>query len=215
MLAYLRHTVLTCGFQLHFLEKRYFWDVLRLSVPNTLQQIAPPAVALVKQGLLGTLGVAEIDGFACSNKLSTLMMMSVYGLAQSLVVFIAQNHSVGAVDRVRSSIRETRNLILAYMSVVVLVCLLLSRQLLSLFTDDTAVIRCGAMLLAFESWTYLMTAMKHLQEARLRGELKMGLYLIFNLLPIGMNIAGCLSLAGQGTMQFHCRIFGAHISGNR
>ena len=194
MLAYLRRTVLSCNFQVHFLKKRCFWDILRLSVPNTLQQIAPPAVALVKQGLLGTLGVAEIDGFACSNKLSTLMMMPIYGLAQSLVVFIAQNHSVGAVDRVQSSIRETRNLILVYMSIIVISCLLLNRQLLSLFTDDADVIQCGAVLLAFESWTYLLTAMKHLQEARLRGQMKMGLYLISSLLPIGINIACCLIL---------------------
>ena len=194
MLTYLHRTVLACSFQLHFLQKRCFRDILRLSVPNTLQQIAPPAVALVKQGLLGTLGVAEIDGFACSNKLSTLMMMPIYGLVQSLVVFIAQNHSVGAVDRVRSSIRETRNLILSYMSIVVLSCLLLNRQFLSLFTNDTAVIRCGAMLLEFESWTYILTAMKHLQEAQLRGQMKMGLYLISSLLPIGINIACCLML---------------------
>ena len=170
MLAYLRRTVLTCGFQLHFLQKHLFQNILRLSVPNTLQQIAPSVAALVKQGLLGTLGVAEIDGFSCSGKLSTLMMMPVYGFAQSLVVFIAQNHSVGAEDRVHSGIHETRNLILTYMSVVVLSCLLLNRQLISLFTDDTAVIRCGAMLLAFESWTYILTAMKHLQEARLRQQ---------------------------------------------
>ena len=138
--------------------------------------------------------MAEIDGFACANKLFTLMMMPVYGLAQSLVVFIAQNHSVGAADRVRSSIRETRRLMLAYMSVVVLSCLTLNRQMLSLFTDDAAVIQCGASLLAFESWTYVLTAMKHLQEARLRGQMRMGLYLISNLLPIGINIACCLML---------------------
>ncbi|MDE6675867.1 MAG: hypothetical protein K2K19_13840, partial [Acetatifactor sp.] len=185
-------TVLTCGFRLHFLEKHCFWDILRLSVPNTLQQIAPPVVALVKQSLLGTLGVAQIDGFSCSGKLSTLMMMPVYGFSQSLVIFIAQNHSVGAADRVRSGIRETRNLILVYMSAVVLSCLLLNRQLLSLFTDDKDVIQCGAMLLAFESWTYILTAMKHLQEARLRGQMKMGLYLISSLLPTGINIACCL-----------------------
>lgn len=194
MLTYLRRTVLSCGFHLHFLKKQYFWKILHLSIPNTLQQIAPPAVALVKQGLLGTLGVAEIGGFTCSNKLFTLMMMPVYGLSQSLVVFIAQNNSAGAADRVRSSIRETRNLMLAYMSPVMLSCLLLNRQLLSLFTDDTAVIRCGSMLLAFESWTYVLTAIKHLQEARLRGQMRMGLYLISSLLPMGINIACCLML---------------------
>lgn len=67
MLMYLYRTVLICSLQIHFLEKRCSWDVLRLSVPNTLQQIAPPAVVLVKQGLLGTLGVAEIGGFTCSK----------------------------------------------------------------------------------------------------------------------------------------------------
>ena len=194
MLVYLRRTVLTCGFQLRFVEKRYFQDILQISIPNALQQMAGTVMVLFKQGLLGTLGVAEIDGFACANKLSALMMMPAYGLAQSLVVFIAQNHSVGAMDRVRSSIRETRNLILAYMSIVLLSCLMLNQQMLSLFTDDTAVVQCGATLLAFESWTYVLTAMKHLQEAQLRGQMKMGLYLISNLMPIGMNIVCCLIL---------------------
>lgn len=192
MLAYLRRTVLVCGFHFRFLQKRHCWDILRLSIPNTLQQIAPPAVALVKQGLLGTLGVAEIDGFACAGKFSTLLMMPIYGFAQSLVVFIAQNHSVGAADRVQSGIRETRNLMLAYISAIALLCLLLNRQMLSMFTDDEAVIQCGASLLAFESWTYILAAMKHLQEARLRGQMKLGLYLISSLLPIGVNIACCL-----------------------
>ena len=83
---------------------------------------------------------------------------------------------------------------LAYMSPVMLSCLLLNRQLLSLFTDDTSVIRCGSMLLAFESWTYVLTAIKHLQEARLRGQMRMGLWLISSLLPMGINIACCLML---------------------
>ena len=192
MLAYLRRTVLTCGFRLHFLEKRRFWNILQLSVPNTFQQAAPPAAALVKQGLVGTLGVAEIDGFSCAGKLSALMMMPVYGFAQSLVVFLAQNHSAGEEDRIHEGVRYTKNLMLAYMSVVVLSCLLWNRQLLSLFTSDRAVIRCGAVLLAFESWTYVLTAMKHLLEARLRGEMKMGAYLVSSLLPMGVNVVCCL-----------------------
>ena len=81
---------------------------------------------------------------------------------------------------------------LAYISGIALLCLLLNRQMLSMFTDDEAVIQCGAALLAFESWTYILTAMKHLQEAQLRGQMKMGLYLISSLLPIGINIACCL-----------------------
>lgn len=85
--------------------------------------------------LVGSLGAAEFDGIACSNKLPILMIMPICGLDQSLAVFIAQNGLVGAISRVQSSIQITRSLILAYISAVVLPCLLPSRQLLFLLTD--------------------------------------------------------------------------------
>ena len=123
--------------------------------------------------------------------------MPVYGFAQSLVVYIAQNCAMGHIQRVQDGIRKMRNLILAYMSIVLFACLLLNRQILSLFTDDEMVIRYGATLLAFESWTYVVTAMKHLQEARLRGRMKMVPYLLSSLLSIGVNIVCCLSLVPE------------------
>lgn len=214
MLIYLRRTVLTCGFRFHFLDRRCFGSILRLAIPNTFQQIATASIALVKQSLLGTFGVAEISGFTCSNQLFTLIIMPVFGLSQSLVVFIAQNHSAGAANRIRSGIREARKLTLAYISAAILSCLLFNRQLISLFSDDMAVIRCGALLLMAESWTYLFTAMKYLQEAQLRGRLKMLPYLISNLLPLGIHTVCCLLLVPRfGYSGFYLSTFISAPSG--
>ena len=83
---------------------------------------------------------------------------------------------------------------LCYTALVVAVCALGSRLLLGLFTRDQEAILYGALLLSRECWSYPLTNLRHLQEARLRGEQRMGRYLTSNMAVIAMNMAGCLLL---------------------
>ena len=194
MLRYLRRTLLTGPFRPGQLEARWFWEILRLSLPNTAQQFAGTAITVVRQGLLGGLGVAAIAGFSSAGKLSALLLMPVYGLMQSVVVFIAQNRAVGQEERARAGVREAGKLLLAYTALVVAVCALGSRALLRMFTADGEAIRLGALLLSRECWSYPFVNLRHLQEARLRGRQKMSLYLASNMLSIAIGMLGCLAL---------------------
>lgn len=194
MLWYLRRTLLTGPFRPGQLEARWFWEILRLSLPNTAQQFAGTAITVVRQGLLGGLGVAAIAGFSSAGKLSALLLMPVYGLMQSVVVFIAQNRAVGQEERARAGVREAGKLLLAYTALVVAVCALGSRALLRMFTADGEAIRLGALLLSRECWSYPFVNLRHLQEARLRGRQKMSLYLASNMLSIAIGMLGCLAL---------------------
>lgn len=64
----------------------------------------------------------------------------------------------------------------------------------ALFTTDSEAIALGALLLSRECWTYPLTNLRHLQEARLRGHQHMGLYLTSNVLTIAANLTVCLIL---------------------
>jgi Na+-driven multidrug efflux pump len=183
--------MLCIPFSFSLLKSHYVREIARLSIPNMLQQASGPAVSLVRQGLLGTLGVAAIAGYSVADKTSSLLLYPIYGLVQSLVVFIAQNTAARQTNRIQKGVRQAQGLILAYTALVVAACMLLARPLLGFFTSDADVLAYGALLLTHLAPTYFFTSLKHVQEARLRGAQKMGLYLISSLVPtlLGMILS--------------------------
>lgn len=194
MVAFLRRTQMDAAFSPRMLKARYARDIFRLSAPNSVQQASGTIITTVKQGLLGGLGVEAIAGFSCAGKLSSLLMMPVFGFVQSTVFFIAQNTAALQPGRVKEGLREGRRILLVYSLGVVAVCVGLRGPLLRLFTTDPAAASYGCTMLAFESVTYLFVAQKHLFEARLRGAQKMGLYLASNLGQIALNLLACVIL---------------------
>lgn len=194
MLWYLRRELLTWPFRLSMLDRRCLWEVFRLSAPNAIQQASAPVGSMVKQGLLGGIGVAAIAGFSCAGKMSSLLLMPVYGFTQSLVFFIAQNTAAGQDARVREGARQARGIMLVYALLVTAGCILLARPMLRLFTADEAAIAYGALLLGRQAVVYPFTAMKHFEEASLRGRQQMGLYLASNLGGTAADLLACLAL---------------------
>lgn len=194
MVAFLRRTQMDAAFSPRMLKARYARDIFRLSAPNSIQQASGTIITTVKQGLLGGLGVEAIAGFSCAGKLSSLLMMPVFGFVQSTVFFIAQNTAALQPGRVKEGLREGRRILLVYSLGVMAVCIGLRGPLLRLFTTDPAAASYGCTMLAFESVTCLFVAQKHLFEARLRGAQKMGLYLASNLGQIALNLLACVIL---------------------
>ena len=194
MLYYLNQTELGIPFEKTMLKSEYTKDIIRLSAPNSLQQASGTLITTVRQSLLGGLGVAAIAGFSCANKISSLLMMAVYGFVQSIVFFIAQNTTANNIDRVHEGLKEGRKILFVYSLLVALSCTFLNRGLMRLFTNDQQAIMYGCTILAYEGFTYIFQAQKHLNEARLRGAQKMGLYLISNLGQIGINVIACIIL---------------------
>ena len=194
MLRYLRRNDLRDPFHFGMLRADYARKIFVLAAPNSVQQASGTVITLVKQSLLGGLGVAAIAGFSCASKLSSLLMMPVYGFTQSVVFFIAQNTSANQPDRIRTGLREGRRILFVYSAFVVAVCILFREPLLRLFTADPEAAHYGTIMLAFESVSYLFMTQKHLLEARLRGTQKMGLYLASNLGQIGLNLLCCVLL---------------------
>ena len=136
--------------------------------PNSIQQASGTIITTVKQGLLGGLGVEAIAGFSCAGKLSSLLMMPVFGFVQSTVFFIAQNTAALQPGRVKEGLREGRRILLVYSLGVMAVCIGLRGPLLRLFTTDPAAASYGCTMLAFESVTCLFVAQKHLSSPSAR-----------------------------------------------
>ncbi|MCD8141986.1 MAG: polysaccharide biosynthesis C-terminal domain-containing protein [Clostridiales bacterium] len=194
VLLWLRRSVLTSGFRRSMLKVSYMKEIGRLAPPNTLQQMSGAIVSVLKQSLLGGLGVAAIAGFSCASKVSTFLMISVYGTAQALVTFIAQNAALGRTERIRVGIRTAYRILFVLTGGLVLLCVLLNRPILRLFSGDSQVVAYGSALLTFEAPSYLFAVVRHVQEARLRGRQRMLLYLVSSISTMAVNVAACMLL---------------------
>ncbi len=194
VLIWTKRHLLTGRFQFGLLRVEYMKEIARLSPPNMLQQMSGAVVTAIKQSLLGTLGVTAIAGFSCASKVSTFLLITVYGTAQSLVTFIAQNNALGQEERIRSGLRAAYQILLSLTAVLILVCVLLNRPILRLFSADTGVIYYGSILLTWEALSYPIQVVRHVQEARLRGRQKMLLYLISSISTMTVNIVSCVLL---------------------
>ena len=194
MLWYLRRTILTGPFHPAMLDRRCLWEVFRLAAPSAIQQASAPVGGMIKQGLLGGIGVAAIAGFSCANKMSSLLLMPVYGFTQSRVILIAQNTAAPQDGRVHTGVRQARSIMLLYALAVTAGCVLFARPMLRLFTTDGDAIAYGALLLSRQAIVYAFTAMKHFQEASLRGRQQMGLYLASNLGGTAIDLLACVLL---------------------
>ncbi len=194
MLLHLKKTELNIPFEKSMLKPYYAKEIFRLSAPNSLQQASGTLITTVRQSLLGGLGVTAIAGFSCANKVSSLLMMPVYGFVQSVVFFIAQNTSAHQEERVHIGLKEGRKILFVYSILVAVLCIFVNGPILHLFTNDSQAILYGCTLLSYEGLTYILLAQKHLCEARLRGAQKMSYYLFSNLGQITITIISCLLL---------------------
>ncbi|MGN0311326.1 MAG: MATE family efflux transporter [Lachnospiraceae bacterium] len=192
ILTVLRKQFLTERFHFRFLSPEYARDIGRLAPPNAVQQASGVAAILIKQSLLGGIGVAAIAGVSCVSKISNLLLIPIFGMTQALVIFTAQNLTAGQDNRVKQAHKISTRMVLIYTAMVVAVCMIFHNRLPCIFTDETEVIKYGALILTFEPLSYFLFSIRLQNEAWLRGYQKMSLYLISNIGTIALNIFACV-----------------------
>ena len=194
ILFLLSRKYLLTPFSLSLLTVEYGRDILRLAPPNAIQQASGMVITMVKQSLLGGLGAMAIAGFSCANKVTTLMMMPVYGFTQALVIFIAQNESAGQEQRIRRAVKDARGITMLYITLVVACCICGAGLLIGLFTEDKEAICYGALMLTWEPAANYFYGLRLMNEAQLRGRQRMGRYMVSSIGAIAVNMVSCLLL---------------------
>lgn len=175
------------------IQKQYFIELIRLAFPSTLQQMMAPISSMMKQTLLGTIGISAIAGFSAANRLTTFLLIIIYGYSQSLTIFIAQNASLKQDKRIKNGIAISYKTLMLISTLLLTTCLCFYQPLLGLFTQDPEAIHFGAILLLHEPWFYYFIAVRQVNESYLRGYKKMVAYTFCNLAVTFVNILVCYS----------------------
>lgn len=140
------------GIRLHLrnLRPRFrrIQPILRVGLPNVLDQASTSLGFVVMMGLVSGFGTAVVAAYTVGNRIINLVNVISWGAGSALVAMIGQN--LGAEQTERAERIARRGIAATFLSLVGLyfVALLLRRPLFGLFVSDSEVIRQGAWYIA-------------------------------------------------------------------
>ena len=117
-------------------------EMLRLSIPTTVQSIMPPLSSAVMISFITPFGLIPMAGFGVARNLELIMFMPTAGMCMAVTTIVGQCEGAGRSDRGKDYLRAgmlTGGLLTALFSLLVII---FSGQLTGLFGQgaETAVI---------------------------------------------------------------------------
>lgn len=124
-------------------DKGILKEVARIGVPAGIQGIVFSFSNVCIQGALNTFGSVVVAGSSAALNFEyyTFYVLSAYG--QTCTTFVSQNMGAGNLKRCLQIVMRTAGMMLLSVAAVVSVFLIFDRELLSLFTTDTEVMKWG------------------------------------------------------------------------
>lgn len=142
---------------------------------------------MVDNVMVGGLGETAMAAVGIANQIFFIFAVVLFGITSGLSVFIAQFWGSGRTDDVRRSISLGLVLCTAFSLTFTAITLAVPEMLISIFTNDVAVIRLGADYLSVVAFGYPLSAISMVYSVGLRSTEKPVLPLAASVLSLLLN----------------------------
>lgn len=171
-------------------DKAFYSEALMIVLPVVLQAIINQGVNMMDTIMVGKLGEAAISASSLANQFYNIYTFLCMGLSAAGLVLAAQYWGAGDKVTVRKVFDVLIQIIFAASTLFAILSLALSRQIISLYTNDQEVIAAGAGYLRITALVYLPHGIALVISNIMRsvGNARIGLYV--SLASFFVNI-GC------------------------
>ena len=152
-----------------FDDGAFYSTLLRLAVPIATQQLVLNALNAVDVLMIGQLGDTSVAAVGLANQVFFLMSLFLFGVGSGAAIFSAQYWGRGDVPNVRRMLGLALLLGIAGSALFSLVAVLAPGFVLSLYTEDPAVVALGSRYLQVVGLCYLPTAISAMYGMILRS----------------------------------------------
>lgn len=129
------------------INKNQLKTILSTGMPAGIQSVITACANLMAQTYINALGSACMAGWSCFNKILSVAMLPTGALAQATTAFISQNAGAEKNDRIKEGVFKSNILSVIISTVVAVITFAFAKQFMSIFTDDSEVIRFGAVFI--------------------------------------------------------------------
>ena len=117
-------------------DKGFYQSLMRLAIPGALQALITFTVGFADNLMVGALGDIAVSGVYMGNQFQTFLQLFIAGIEGALLVLGAQYWGKKDVNRVRSLSSIALHFGLGSGLIIMLLCLLIPKPIISLFTND-------------------------------------------------------------------------------
>ncbi|MBE6031752.1 MAG: MATE family efflux transporter [Clostridiales bacterium] len=172
-------------------EKKFYKVFFPLLFIIALQQLAALGVNLADNIMLGRYTELALSGATLVNQLQFMLQQAAAGVGMGIVVLASQYWGQQRIDPIKRIIGLGMKFGLLIGAIFFLVTLLFPEGVLSLFTNDAAVIAEGVKYLKIVCWTYLIFAISNSLMFSLQSVETAFIGMVMSLSTICINI--CLN----------------------
>lgn len=187
---------------LHF-DREIFRQSLNIGLPTGIQQTLVAMGALALMGIVNKFGTNVIAGFSVASRLDSLAMIPAMSFSQALSTFVGQNIGANKPERIRAGLIATLKMSGFVTIVTTIFIVFCGHLLMSLFTNDTEVIRLGDQYLVIVSSFYIMFTLMFIYNGVMRGAGDTLVPMLFSILslwiiriPMAWFLSGKIGVTG-------------------
>jgi putative MATE family efflux protein len=150
-------------------DYQIFKQSLRIGLPTGLQQTFVALGMMALLGIVNGFGTNVVAAYTAAGRLDNLAIIPAMVFSQALATFVGQNIGAGKIERVRKGLGRTLLMASLVAVATTILIILLKVPLMSLFTEDTEVIRIGARYLTIVTTFYLFFTWMFIFGGVMRG----------------------------------------------
>lgn len=143
--------------------------IVKLALPNSLQQLAVSCSGLIIQFFSNSFGSDFISASSIIMRTDNMVIMPLFAFGAAMSTFTGQNVGAGKIDRVRHGIRSGAFTAGGLGLVLGVLMFFIGPHMIPLFTDNAAVIEIGVRGIHIVALTYFFTAIDNCIAGAMRG----------------------------------------------
>ena len=156
-------------------DKSFYKNLFLLALPIALQNLVTFSVNLADSVMVGSLGDAAVGGMYMGNQIQTLLQVFSGGIEGAILILAAQYWGKRDTASIRKIVGIGIKFSLAVGAILTVICAIIPKTVISLFTNDGAAIKTGADYLGIVCFSYvffcltqsLIAAMRSVEVARI------------------------------------------------
>lgn len=147
----------------------YIRQIFSVGVPAGIQSTVINFSNVLLQSSVNSFGSTAMAGYTAANNILGFLYMSVNSVTQACMSFTSQNYGVGKYKRMDRVLLDCLGFTVTVGVVLGGSAYIFGPQILSIYTEDEAVISCGMEILSYTTLTYFLCGIMDLFPGALRG----------------------------------------------
>ncbi len=169
------------------INRNYLKLMLAIAVPVAIQSLIQSSLSMIDQFMIGRLGAGAIASVGLGARIPQIFIVTITGVTSGAAIFTAQFWGKNDKRNIGQTLGASFAFGLPIIAVFSIISILLSANMLSLFTKDTEVIKYGAEYMKITAYGYIPLMIVSVFAAVLRSTGNVMLPMYTGLLSVILN----------------------------